>query len=72
MRGQRYRLQTPTLAIINLDERNHPATVPSGAIVKVVNGPLDGNQLVDVTWDGKTVTMFTTDIHERCVRMEDV
>ena len=72
MRGQRYRLQTATLAIINLDGQNHPTTVPSGAIVKVVDGPLDGNRLVDVIWDGKTVMMFTTDIRERCVKLENV
>ena len=72
MRGQRYRLQTATLAIIAHDGQNCPTTVPSGAVVKVVAGPLDGNRLVDVRWDGKTVMMFTTDIRERCVKLEDV
>ena len=72
MRGQRYRLNTPTLAIIQHDGENHPTTIPNGAVVKVLSGPLDGNRLVDVTWDGKTIMMFTTDIRERCVRLEDV
>jgi hypothetical protein len=36
--------------------------VPSGAVIKVVAVPIDGNRLVDVIWDGKTVMMFTTDI----------
>jgi len=71
VRGKRYRLQTPTLAIINHDGQNNPTTVPSGAVVKVV-ASLDGNRLVDVLWDGKTVMMFTTDIRERCVKLEDV
>ena len=71
-RGQRYRLQTATLAIATVDGQHQPATVPAGAIVKLVDGPLDGNRLVDVAWDGKTVMMFTTDIRERCVKLEDV
>ena len=71
IRGQRYRLNTPTLAIVNEDGHHHPVTVPLGAVVKVIDGPLDGNRLVDVRWDGKTVMMFTTDIRERCERLED-
>jgi len=72
MRGQRYRLKTPTLAIITIDGQNHPTTVPSGAVVKVISGPLDGNRLVDVKWNGKAAMMFTTDIRERGVKLEDV
>ena len=71
VRGQRYRLNTPTLAIFNQDGQHHPVTVPLGAVVKVIDGPLDGNRLVDVRWEGKTVMMFTTDIRERCERLED-
>ena len=66
IRGQHYRLNTPTLAVINQDGQNRPITVPPGAVVKVIDGPLDGNRLVDVKWDGKTIMMFTTDIRERC------
>jgi hypothetical protein len=72
LRGQRYRLQTPTLAIVNLEGHNCPTTVPSGAIVKMASGSLDGNRLVDVIWDGQTVMMFTTDIRERGVKLEGV
>ncbi len=69
IRGQRYRLNTPTLAIVNKDGQNRPISIPVGAVVKVINGPLDGNRLVDVKWDGKTVMMFTTDIRERCEQL---
>jgi hypothetical protein len=72
VRGNSYRLKIPTLAIIILDGQNCPTTVPSGAIVKVVNGPLNGNRLVDMTWDGKPVMMFASDIRERGVILEDV
>jgi hypothetical protein len=70
--GYSYRLKIPTLAIIKLDGQNHPTTVPSGAIVKMINGPLNGNRLVDMTWDGKTIMMFASDIRERAVRLEEV
>jgi hypothetical protein len=70
--GQSYRLKESTLAIIAIDGRNHPTTVPTGAIIKLVDGPLDGNRLVDVAWDGKTVMMFATDIRERGVKLEKV
>ena len=61
----RYRLKTPTLAIIACeDERKIPITIPEGGTVEVVV-ELNGNRLVDVTWEGKTVLMFTIDIRTR-------
>jgi hypothetical protein len=66
MKGERYRVDTPTLAILSLPNGKRIAqTVPKGAVVTVVNGPLDGTRLVDVEWDGKTVMMFTIDLRER-------
>jgi hypothetical protein len=70
--GRTYRLTTATLAIIKLEGQNHPTTVPTGAVIKVLGGPLNGSRLVDVEWEDKTVMMFTTDIRERCVRLEEV
>jgi len=72
VRCQRFRLNTPTLAIIRHDGQNYPTSIPNRAVVKVLAGPLDGNRLVDVMWGGKAVMMFTTDIRERGVRLEDV
>jgi hypothetical protein len=65
MRGHRFRIQTPTLAIMSQDGHRIPVTIPQGAIVAVIEGPLDGNRLVDVTWESKTVMMFTIDLRER-------
>jgi len=70
MRSQRYSLNTPTLAI-HQDGQNSPITIPNGAVVKVIAGRLDGNRLVDITWDSKTALMFTTDIRERCEKVKD-
>jgi hypothetical protein len=66
MQGEYYKLNTPTLAIMSLPSGERvPMTVPKGAVVKVVNGPLDGTRLVDVEWDGDMVLMFTIDLRER-------
>ena len=70
MRGQRFRMQTPTLAILSQDGHRIPVTIPQGATVEVIEGPLDGNRLVDVAWEGKTVMMFTIDLRERGARID--
>jgi hypothetical protein len=65
MRGQSFRLHTPTLGITTVDGQNLAITVPKGAVISVVDGPMDGTRLVDVTWDGKTLMMFTIDLKQR-------
>ena len=65
MRGQRYRMKTPTLAIMAHNGQNIPVTIPMGGEIEIVGGPLDGERLLDVEWEGKTVMMFTIDIRER-------
>jgi hypothetical protein len=66
---QRYRLNTTTRGVFNQDGQKRPITIPPGAVVKVMNDPLDGNHLIDDKWDGKTIMMFTTDIRERCEKL---
>ena len=70
MRGQRYRMKTATLAIMVHDGQNISVTVPLGSEIEIVGGPLDGERLVDVQWEGRTVMMFTIDIRERGERLE--
>jgi hypothetical protein len=70
MRGQRFRIQTPTLAILSQDGHRIPITIPQGATIEVIDGPLDGNRLVDVNWEGKTLMMFTIDLRERGARID--
>jgi hypothetical protein len=64
-----YLLTTPTLAIMNQPARNS-VMIPRGAIVQVAADGLDGEGLVGVDWDGQAVLMFTTDLRERCERVE--
>ena len=70
MLGQRYRLKTPTLAIMAHDGQRIPITIPQGSTIEVIDGPLDGSRLLDVKWEGKTVMMFTMDIRERGERLD--
>ena len=69
MRGQLYRMKIPAVAIQTQDGRNTPLTIPQDAEIEVVNGPIDGDRLVDVHWGDKTVMMFTMDIRERGERV---
>jgi hypothetical protein len=71
MVGQSYLIKSPTLGILSIDDdgRRIPVTVPLNAIVKVQGGPLNGNRLVDVLWEGKTIMMFAQDIRSRGVEI---
>jgi hypothetical protein len=72
MIGQRFRLKTPTLAIMAQDHSKVPVMIPKGAEVEVLDGPLNGNRLVDVSWEDKTVMVFTNDIRDRGERLDTV
>ncbi len=70
MVGQRFRMKTPTLAIMAQDGVKVPVMIPKGAEVEVLDGPLNGNRLVDVRWEGKTVMVFTNDVRDRGERVD--
>lgn len=72
MRGLRFRMITPTLAIRDQDGLKIPVTVPKGSEIEVVDGPLDGDRLLDVLWEGQAVMMFTTDIRERGEQIDGI
>ena len=65
MQGEYHRLSKSTLAIMSpTNGKRIPVTVPKGAVVKVVNGPLDGTRLGYLEWDGETIMMFTVNVRE--------
>lgn len=70
MLGERYRLKTPTLAIMANDGDRIAVTIPIHGEVEVVDGPMNGDRVVDVLWEGKTVMMFTTDLRELGERLD--
>jgi hypothetical protein len=72
MVGQRFRMKTPTLAIMPQDGAKIPVMIPKDGEVEILDGPLNGNRLVDVRWDGKTVMVFTNDVRDRGERLDTV
>jgi len=70
MREQRFRLQAPIMAILSQDDYWVPVTIPNGSIVEVIDGPLDGNKVVDVKWEGKSVTMFAIHLRDHGARID--
>ena len=65
MIGERFRMKSPTLAIMAQDGAKIPVMIPKGAEVEILDGPLNGNRLVDVRWEGKSIMVFTNDIRDR-------
>ena len=63
--GKRFKLKTSTIAIENVEGRPSAVTVPANAVVVVVAGPHNGDRLLDVLLEGRTVMMFTIDVRER-------
>ena len=57
--NQPYRVREATFAILSLDGSCIPVTLPVDAIVLVIDGPLDGNRLVEIIWERRTLLMFT-------------
>ena len=61
----RYRITNPTLALFEEGGRHVAHTVPTGTVLTVDNQAFNGEKLVNVTWDGKTVMMFAEDLRLR-------
>jgi hypothetical protein len=64
--GKRFRLTTPILAV-NVEDhlKTGSINIPIGAILEVVSGPTDGDGMMDVLWDARTVAVFSIDLNVR-------
>jgi hypothetical protein len=71
MIGQRFKLKRPLLALERPDGHAKGFHLPPGEIVTVKGGPLNGELIVDVGWNGRTVMMFTQDLQEHAELIED-
>jgi len=68
---QTYRLDQAIRSIPSEETASRiPTTVPSGAVVTVSAGPLDGLRTVDVMWGNEAVTMFAADLRERATLID--
>lgn len=61
-KGERFRLTRAAMAIAMRDGRHTAIMVPEGAIFELMNGPFDGTRLMDVSYDGEMIMMFTDDM----------
>ena len=51
--------------MVQRDGHHVSLTIPAGSLIVVTSGPLDGNRLVDVTWNGQAMMMFAQDLRTR-------
>ena len=68
MLEQRFRLNAPKLGLLIQDGKEVAVQIPVGAeIVAIDSVPdpvMERQQQVQVTWEGRTITMFAVDIRE--------
>jgi len=70
--GKRFTIVNATLALDVIDGKIRAVTIPAGAIIKVVSGPSDGvQQMIDVLWESRTLTMFLIDVTRRGTEVVD-
>lgn len=72
--GKRFKLERGTLAVEGVDAADRKlraVTVPAGAVIKVIFGPHDGDGLVSVLWEGRTLGMFEVDVNVRGTEITD-
>jgi hypothetical protein len=65
MQGESYRLDRQTLGINSQGEQRISLFIPKGAIVTVIDGPLNGSRMVDVKWETQTIMIFVEDLRRR-------
>jgi hypothetical protein len=60
-----YRIKTPTVALFEENGAHVARMVPAGSVINVDGAAFDGEKLVNVTWEGKSVMMFAQDLRAR-------
>jgi hypothetical protein len=64
--GKRFRLKVPTIGLALVDDKRIAVPIPAGSIVVVTGGPRPNDmRMVDVLWEGQTLTMFAEDVEKR-------
>lgn len=66
--GKQYALNRATLGLhVSADGHRSPVYLPLGVIVKVTSDPttMGSEDVVDILWEGKIVTIFLVDLQAR-------
>jgi hypothetical protein len=70
--GERFHVVTALIGVDYTGEHEVTVIIPADAIIQVVSGPrLDHTRMVDVLWEGRSLTMFVQDILGRCQRVSE-
>ena len=69
--GKRFRLATATLALDFVEGKRRAITLPADTVVTVACGPTNGDGIVDVIWENRTVAMFQVGLTVRGTEIED-
>jgi hypothetical protein len=71
MIGKRFKLKKPLLALERPDGHSKGFHLSPGDVITVKKGPLNGERIVDVEWDGRIVMMFTQDLRDHGEPIDD-
>jgi hypothetical protein len=64
--GKRFALTRPALAL-DAVVRKGWITIPAGALIRIIAGPNgDEDQMIDVLWEGRMLTMLAIDVTAGC------
>ena len=69
--GKRFRLATATLALDIVEGKRYAISLPADTVVTVASGPKNGDGIVDVIWEDRTVAMFQVDLTVRGTEIGD-
>ena len=66
----KYRLSGPTLAMYDEDGLHIGQLLPDGAMIVTDGKKLNGEKLLNITWNEKPMMMFTQDVQKRGTPIE--
>ena len=70
MAQETYRITSPSLVLLQVNDRRVSHMIPKGAVVSFDGKTFNGDKIVEVVWDGKIVLMFTQDLRSRGEKIE--
>ena len=70
--GHLFRLSSSTLGIYSVDGLRIAVMIPEGVIIQVVSGPRAEDRMIDVMWEGRTLSVFTEDFLKRYTEVQSI
>jgi len=67
---EKYRINRAVLGIESSERQRTPVTIPAGAWIVLIETTSEGSRK-NVSWNGKLLTMWATDLLEHGIRWND-